>query len=131
MSDEWPIEGHFNDTGSYPVPGAAAEPVASWSYARGDPVDLITISREFGAGGSDLARARGTRLHWPVLDRDLVHRGAGRLRLDPRHVEPLDERTPSWMTRLVASTLLMTPPEMHVDVDVGVVLNSDAVAEAA
>jgi hypothetical protein len=131
MSDEWPIEGHFNDTGQYPAQGAATEPVAAWGHARGDPIDLVTISREFGAGGSDLARALGTRLHWPVLDRDLVHRVAGRLRLDPRHVEPLDERTPSWMTRLVASTLLMTPPEMHVDVDVGVVLNSDAVAEAA
>jgi CMP/dCMP kinase len=132
MSDDWSTLGRLQDTGTYPVRGqSSAGSCADWSKLRGDPIDLITVSREFGAGGSDLAREVGNRLHWTVLDRDLVHHVADRLRLDPRHVEPLDEQTPSWLTRLVASTLLMTPPELHVDVDASTVINSDAVAEAA
>jgi cytidylate kinase len=92
---------------------------------------MVTISREFGAGGSELARALGARLHWPVLDRDLVHMVAARLHLEPRHIEPLDEQCPSLFARLVSSAVLMTPPELPVDVDTTAVLNPDAVAEAA
>jgi hypothetical protein len=129
MSDDYSNQEQFRDTGTYPAPGSA--PSSEWAKATGEPIDLITVSREFGAGGSDLARELGARLHWTVLDRDLVHHVASRLRLDPRHVEPLDERTSSWLTRLVASTLLMTPPELHVERDISPVVNPDAVAEAA
>lgn len=132
MSNEWVTQGHFQDTGSYPTqsaPAAGASP--EWNKAHTEAFDLITISREFGAGGSDLARLLGAKLQWPVLDRELVQAVATRLRLDPRHVEPLDERTSNWLARLVASALLMTPPEQHVDVDNNTVVHPDAVAEAA
>ena len=130
MSDEWVTQGQFQDTGTYPAQGEPA-PSAEWSKPRPEAIDLITISREFGAGGSDLARALGTKLQWPVLDRELVQAVASRLRLDPRHVEPLDERTSNWLARLVASALLMSPPEQHVDVDSHTTVHPDAVAEAA
>ncbi len=132
MSDEWVTQGQFQDTGTYPAQvEPSATPSGEWNKPRGESIDLVTVSREFGAGGSDLARALGTRLQWPVLDRELVKAVATRLRLDPRHVEPLDERTTNWLARLVASALLMTPPEQHIDVDSNTIVHPDAVAEAA
>jgi cytidylate kinase len=93
------------------------------------PVDLITISREFGAGGSELARELGARLGWPVLDRDVVKAVAERLEIDPRTVEQMDEHPPRLLARLSAA-LLMTPPEYPLSVDTSGILSPDAVADA-
>jgi len=133
MGSGWSSEPHINDTGTYPTQEPPVQSHPEWGerVPHGEPLELITVSREFGAGGSDLARALGARLHWPVLDRTLVNQVADRLRLDPRHVEPLDEQPPTLLARFVASTLLMTPPELHVDVDLNTSLNPDSVAEAA
>lgn len=131
MADGWSIQEQFPDTGTYPVQTDPGTTTSEWNKAHPGSIDLITISREFGAGGSDVARELGARLQWPVLDRELVREVASRLRLDPRHVEPVDECTCSWLARLVASALLMSPPEQHVDVDSHAVVHADAVAEAA
>ncbi len=92
-------------------------------------IDLITISREFGSGGSELAQELGARLGWRVLDRDLVQRVAERLKLDPRAVAVMDEHPPGIFSRL-SSTLLMTHPEWATSLDTGDVLSPDAVADA-
>ncbi|GEM_PF-418545 len=131
MLDAWsPNGGARGVTSGDPVPDPLTSTGTHWNGPTPEPIDLITISREYGAGGSDLARELGARLRWPVLDRSLVCQVADRLRLDVRHVEPLDEQPPSLLARLIASTLLMTPPEMPVDVDPSGMLNPDAVAEA-
>jgi len=127
MSEQWTTsEDPPEEASSY-----AARPSHEWARTHGDPVEMLTISREFGAGGSDLARVLGAKLQWPVLDRDLVHLVAERLHLEPRHIEPLDEQCPSLFARLVSSAVMMTPPEVPVDVESTAVLNPDAVAEAA
>jgi cytidylate kinase len=92
--------------------------------------DLITISREFGAGGSELARAVGARLGWTVLDRDVVTRVAARLGMGEQAVERLDEQPPPLMQRLAAA-LLVLPPEAPVIVHPQDALDPDAVATAA
>ena len=97
----------------------------------GPPIDLITVSREFGAGGSELARIAGNELQWPVLDRDLLRLVAERLRLEPHHVEAVDEQPPGLLTRLIASALLMVPPELPADVVQTDRLHPDSVAAAA
>lgn len=94
------------------------------------PVDIITISRQFGAGGSELAHAVAARLGWPVLDRDLVHRVAERLRLEDRVVEGMAEQPPSLMRRLAAA-LLVAPLEMPVAIETERLLDLDAVAQTA
>ena len=73
---------------------------------------LITISREFGAGGSELATELGRLLGWPVLDRDLIHLVAERLRLADSTVEHLDEHPPSLAARI--ATVLIIPQPDHV-----------------
>jgi len=96
---------------------------------REGSIDLITIAREFGAGGSELAEAIGERLGWPVLDRELAHRVARRLELDPEVVERMDEHAPTLLARM-ASAMLVCPPEAPLFVDAASVLSPDAVANA-
>ena len=93
-------------------------------------IQLVTISREFGAGGSELAAALGTRLGWPVLDHDIVHRVAEELRLDDDTVERLDEHWPSLLAR-IANVLIVPQPEMFTFVPASDVTSHDAIAEAA
>jgi len=93
-------------------------------------VDLITISREYGAGGSELAALLGERLGWAVLDHALVERVADRLRLDARTVRTLDEHPPSLFAR-IASALLMSRTDVPLAVDTDEYLSPDAVAEAS
>src|SRR5438067_7278382 len=94
-----------------------------------DAIDVITIGREFGAGGSELAAALGERLGWPVLDRDLPARVARRLGLEETAVERLDEHAPTLLSR-VALAMLACPPEAPLFVDTTDVLSPDAVAGA-
>lgn len=77
------------------------------------PYDVITISREFGAGGSELAAALGARLGWPVVDRDLVTRVAARLGVDADDVALRDEHAPGLLER-IGTTILRTAPEVLV-----------------
>lgn len=92
-------------------------------------VDLITVSREFGAGGSDLARMLGERLGWSVLDHELVFRCAKRLNIDTAAVERMHECSPSLLARLSAA-LLVAPPEAP-GIDTSHLLRIDSIAEAA
>src|SRR5258708_816785 len=97
---------------------------------QGRPIRLITVSREFGAGGSELAREVGRLLDWPVLDHDIVHRVADRLRLDDGTVERFDEHPPSLLAR-IASVLIVLTPEMYSFAAPIDVPSHDAIAEAA
>ena len=97
---------------------------------QNEPIDLITVSREFGAGGSDFAVELGHRLGWPVLDQDIIHRVAQRLNLEVATAERLDEHPPNWLAR-VTSALLIAPPELPTGLDTTKILRMDAVAETA
>ncbi|HKT06323.1 MAG TPA: cytidylate kinase-like family protein [Gemmatimonadaceae bacterium] len=90
---------------------------------------LITVSREFGAGGSELAAAVGARLGWPVLDRDLIHRVAERLRCDRLVVEHLDEHPPSLAAR-IAAVLIIPQSEMISFPPATDVTSADHIADA-
>lgn len=64
------------------------------------PVRLVTLSREFGSGGSDLAQALGRRLGWRVVDKEVVRRVARTLQLPEEAVEARDEAAPRLGERL-------------------------------
>lgn len=67
-------------------------------------VGLVTVSRQFGSGGSHLALALGRRLGWPVLeDVEIIRRVARRLGAPERDVEASDEHVPGLAERLGAS----------------------------
>lgn len=60
----------------------------------------LTVSREFGSGGGRIAKIVADRLHWKLLDRELIEEIARSARVDPRVVTQFDERSESWMGRM-------------------------------
>ncbi|MEO7041978.1 MAG: cytidylate kinase-like family protein [Gemmatimonadaceae bacterium] len=93
-------------------------------------IDLVTVSREYGAGGSDFAKQLGERLGWPVLDYAIIGLVAERLNLQEGVVRRRDEQPPGWLDR-IASTLLIAPPESPTQVEVSGVMTPDSIAMAA
>jgi cytidylate kinase len=81
---------------------------------------LITISRQYGAGGSEVARLVADRLAWSVVDNDIVDRVAARAGLAPEVVARQDERIPGFVERLAralaASSQEFAVPELGVAV---------------
>jgi cytidylate kinase len=71
---------------------------------------IITISRMFGSGGSEVAARVARQLGWPLLDNAVVDAVAERLGVSRAEVSSIEERVPSLSER-IASTLRMSTPE--------------------
>lgn len=63
-------------------------------------IRVLTISRTFGAGGSEIAALVADQLGWAILDNAFVERVAARLHATPAQVEAVEERSPSLAERL-------------------------------
>ena len=61
---------------------------------------IITISRQLGAGGAEVARRVADRLQWRVADNEFVERVAARAGLTPHEVADREERVPNFIERL-------------------------------
>lgn len=72
---------------------------------------VITISREFGAGGSSVARLVADALGADLVDRELVSEVARRLEYPESTVESVDERPPSFADRLLLTLRYLAPAE--------------------
>ena len=78
---------------------------------------LITISREFGAGGSLVGGHAAKALGWTLVDNDFVARVAARSGLPEAEVARRDERAPGfreWLTRALSRAspeLFLPTPE--------------------
>ncbi len=70
---------------------------------------LITISRQFGAGGTEVAALAAKLLDWTVLDDELVKEIAARAGITPEEAAELEERTPSFVERLALSNAFPAP----------------------
>jgi CMP/dCMP kinase len=77
---------------------------------------IITISRMFGSGGSDVAARVARELGWALLDNAVVDEVAERLGVSRSEVQSLEERVPSLAER-IASSLALSAPELAVPVD--------------
>jgi cytidylate kinase len=71
---------------------------------------LITISRQFGAGGAQVARRVADGLAWSLVDNELIGIVAERAGLSAEEVARRDERVPSFVERL-ARTLAVSSQE--------------------
>lgn len=83
---------------------------------------MVTVSREFGSGGGDLAGRLAERLGWRLVDRDLVHAVAERLGVPDadvaerdEHVEGIAERVGAYLTDAFPEMLLPPPPRAPID----------------
>ena len=70
---------------------------------------LITISREYGAGGSEVARRVADALGWSVVDNEMVERVALRAGRSTEEVARRDERAPGFVERLARALATSTP----------------------
>lgn len=75
---------------------------------------LVTISRQYGAGGSSIAARVADRLGWTVVDNDLIDRVAARAGLSREEVAGREERAPGFVERVVlalgaSSAEILTP----------------------
>ena len=72
---------------------------------------LITVTRQYASGGSDIARLVAKALGWTLIDNEFVDQVARKAGLPPEEVAQLEERAPGVLERL-ARTLAAASPEM-------------------
>ena len=73
----------------------------------------VTVSRQYGAGGSEVARRVAEQLGWTVVDNEFVGAVATRAGVPVEEVAAHEERVPSLMARL-ARALAVSSPETFV-----------------
>lgn len=76
----------------------------------------IAISRELGAGGSEVAQAVGRRLGWEVLDKGLLDQVADLFNMPRPMLELVDETSSSWVFDVLGAWLdrKIVPHEKYV-----------------
>ncbi len=63
-------------------------------------MNAITVSREYGAGGGEVARRLAEALGWELLDRELLHQAAAIEHIPDTELERLDEKALSMTDRM-------------------------------
>jgi CMP/dCMP kinase len=62
-------------------------------------MNVITVTRQYGAGGYEVARRLAEQLGWELLDRELLHHAAALEHLPDAELERLDEKAVSMADR--------------------------------
>ncbi|MAE95218.1 MAG: hypothetical protein CL910_11210 [Deltaproteobacteria bacterium] len=70
---------------------------------------VITISRQYASGGTEVGKKVADALGWHLLDGDLIEQVASRAGVSPDEVASLEERTPSFLERLIRFTAAEMP----------------------
>ncbi len=73
---------------------------------------VITISRMFGSGGSEVAEFVAQALGWHLFDNEMIDAVAERSGLTRKEVSDQDERVPSMVERLATALSLGSPEIM-------------------
>jgi cytidylate kinase len=101
-------------------------------------VRVITIAREYGAGGASVARRLAETLRWKLLDRELIAELAERLRCSAADVARYDEHPPSFLSRMMRAywsgsvdTWSGAPRQPVIDADTLATMTADIIREAA
>lgn len=74
---------------------------------------VVTITRQYGAGGSRVAELAAQALDWTVIDNEFIEAVARRAGLPAEEVAARQERAPSLLSRL-ARALATASPEVFV-----------------
>lgn len=74
---------------------------------------LVTITRQYASGGSDVALLAAQQLGWTLIDNEFVEAVARRAGLPRDEVAQREERAPGLLERL-ARTLAVASPEMFI-----------------
>ena len=81
---------------------------------------IVTISRQYGSGGSEVAERVARALGWHLYDNAVVDEVASRLGMTSAEVSAREERLPSLAERLASAISLSAPEVMPTVGDVAV-----------
>jgi len=79
---------------------------------------IVTVSRQYGSGGSEVAERVARSLGWKLYDNAVVEEVAARLRMTPAEVSAREERVPSLVERMASAMALGAPEVMPIVGDV-------------
>jgi cytidylate kinase len=77
-----------------------------------DPIShirAITISREYGSGGGEIAAHLARKLGWQLIDHEVVVRAAQELGVSEAEVEAHDEQTETVISRILTNIRMIEP----------------------
>jgi len=102
---------------------------------------LITVTRQYASGGSEIARLVAKALGWTLIDNEFVDQVARLAGLPPEEVAQREERAPGLLERLARTlavgspemfiTTTAVPPQVEVDEATIVKMTERVIAEAA
>jgi CMP/dCMP kinase len=72
-------------------------------------MSAITISRQYGSGGGEVAARLAQRLQWQLIDHEIVAEVARELGMPEEEAEVHDERSESFISRVLGSMQLASP----------------------
>src|SRR4051812_11987213 len=75
---------------------------------------IVTISRQYGSGGSEVAQRVARALGWHLWDNELVDQVAARLGITTDEVAAREECVPSLMERMTSAMALGVPEAMPI-----------------
>jgi len=64
------------------------------------PYRTLTVAREYGSGGAEIAGLAAQRLGWKLLDRNLIDKIARRAGVELEVARACDEHVDSWLHRI-------------------------------
>ncbi|QBD78870.1 cytidylate kinase-like family protein [Ktedonosporobacter rubrisoli] len=73
---------------------------------------VVTVSREYGSGGGEIARRIAQRLGWRLVDHEIVLRVARELGVSEEDAAARDERTEGFVASLLSSMQAVDPSLM-------------------
>jgi cytidylate kinase len=77
----------------------------------------VTISREYGSGGGEIARRLAKHLGWQLVDHEIVVHTARELRISEAEAEDWDETSPSVVGQLLSSMRMLYPAVFSMPLD--------------
>jgi len=90
---------------------------------------IVTISRQYGSGGSEVAERVATALGWHLYDNAMVTEVARRLGLSIEEVSAREERVPSLPERIASAMALGVPEVMPTVADLATEPSEERIVE--
>jgi len=90
---------------------------------------IVTISRQYGSGGSEVAERVANALGWHLYDNAMVDEVARRLGMSTAEVSAREERVPSFPERIAAAMALGVPEVMPTVADLATEPSEERIVE--
>ena len=90
---------------------------------------IVTISRQYGSGGSEVAERVATALGWHLYDNAMVYEVARRLGMSTEEVSAREERVPSLPERIATAMALGVPEVMPTVADLATEPSEERIVE--